>query len=279
MGVGHATHNGLPSSAVRPSSAWTIIDSKFPELKKESKEGDSFQSAHSSPRTQNVRPPGRTHPSGLFVFVKYLRAVAKSISPGGPLVRPHPGVRRSPPRGRFQSASLRHPGDPDSRSAPLLEGPDRRATTEARQGLGGRHRSGGHNSAQEKRDQASRTGRHPDPGSPSPARAIQEISRPSLPRRQPGCASWAPRGLRPVRGHLSRSRRETPDGRPQRLLSCRELPSWAAVRGRVIRGSVLDLTIGPRLALDIGWSGEVYRVGPFRQGFRELEASISGSVQ
>ena len=30
--------------------------------------------------------------------------------------------------------------------------------------------------------------RDPDPGSPSPARAIQEISRPSLPRRQPSCA-------------------------------------------------------------------------------------------
>jgi hypothetical protein len=125
-----------------------------------------------------------------------------------------------------------------------------------------------------------RSRRHPDPGSPSPTRAIQEISRPSLPRRQPGCASWAPRCLCPVSGRLPRSRQETPDGRPQRLLSRRELSSWAAVRGRVIRGGrVLDLTIGPRLALDIGWSGEVYRVGPFRQGFRELEALISGSAQ
>jgi hypothetical protein len=89
--------------------------------------------------------------------------------------------------------------------------------------------------AQEERRQASRAGRHPAPGSSSPAQAIQEVSRPGLPRGQPSRTSRAPRGLRSVRGRLPRSRRETPGGEPQRLLPRRELSSRVAVRRRIGR--------------------------------------------
>jgi len=71
------------------------------------------------------------------------------------------------------------------------------------------------------------------PGFLDPSRAGEEVAGPAPSRDEQGGASGLLRGLRPVRRRLPHGGGETPEGRSQPGLPLRELPTGAAVRGRV----------------------------------------------
>ena len=183
-----------------------------------------------------------------------VQALLEGEDPGRPLVRPHPGVRRPPPWGGLQPSPVRHPGDPDSRPASLLEASDRGAATEACGGPGGGHRSRSRRSQEEDRRQAPGPGRHPGPRPPPPAREVprslppRPSTRPAKPcavgSARPTPCSWPPTAKPP---RSSGPGSATCAFRPE--VSRQGCRSWAGKPS----ARVLDLTTGRELVLGRGW--------------------------